>query len=350
MAGILAIASCQDEEVNVQTDEPSLVDKVQVVQITNDKQIIPMNATTRSTDVSELALKFNSEDDYQATMSKIAQMDDKEKISFIESYGFTSLQKLAVIADAELEEIGSTASSETDFRNKYAIYVKKYSKYLVTNEYDPKDLSLYVPDGDKPSTYLINKNQNVVIGNEIKKISILNTMSSSDKSLYTTLTSSGDKTTEQNFKHKEHGKKTIYSVELLQNTLLEVHVGFQKKMWYGWKRDNARDAYYHIEASPFTYNYWLGVVGTSIQYQINVPCPDIYYFKTPGTINYKTGYITGGSKVLTGKLYVWNDYNVGTDSVMYNRVVINRTCVKRKMLKCDKKNAYIGEFKLDYIW
>ena len=91
----------------------------------------------------------------------------------------------------ELDEIGAVATSEADFRKRYAQYVEKYSEKLITNKYDVEDLTLYVPDGDNLSTYLINENKKVVIGNEVKEISLNNDMSSSEKAVFAADTRAG---------------------------------------------------------------------------------------------------------------------------------------------------------------
>lgn len=345
---LLATISCQEEEINTQIGTSiSQPQNLQVVQITNQGEIIPINGTiTRSAVEGELALQFISESDYQSTMTKISHMTTKERLTYVDN--FTSLQKLADEADKELDEIGEAATSEADFRKKYAQYVEKYSGKLITNKYDAEDLTLYVPDGDNLSTYLINENKKVVIGNEVKEISLNNDMSNSEKAVFAAKSVSNE-ASGQNI----HGKqKTTYSVTLRQNTMLNVHIGFQKKLWYGWRRDNHRDAYYHLDASPFQYNYWLRPEGKDAPLlQKDITCPDLYFFTNEGTVDYESGYIVGGSKVLTGTLYVWTDYTVEANKKRYNQVVKKyQMFMNEEMPICDKAKAYTLNFTVNYLW
>ena len=343
---LLANMSCQEEEINTQIGS-STPQNLQIVQITNQGEIIPINGTTtRSAVEGELALQFISESDYQSTITEISHMTAKERLAYVDN--FTSLQKIADEADKELDEIGAAATSEADFRKKYAQYVEKYSGKLITNKYDAEDLTLYVPDGDNLSTYLINENKKVVIGNEVKEISLNNDMSDSEKAVFTTKAISNEASGKN-----IHGKqKTTYGVTLKQNTMLNIHIGFQKKLWYGWKRDNHRDAYYYFDASPFQYNYWLKPDAKDAPLlQRNITCPDIYFFENEGTIDYESGYIVGGSKVLTGKLYVWTDYTVETSTKRYKQVVKKyKMFLNEEMPICDKNKAYTLDFTLNYLW
>ena len=82
-----------------------------------------MEHTTRSSVEGELALQFISESDYQSTITEISHMTAKERLEYVDN--FISLQKLANEADMELDEIGAVATSEADFRKKYAQYDRK---------------------------------------------------------------------------------------------------------------------------------------------------------------------------------------------------------------------------------
>lgn len=231
----LVAMSCQDEAANLKIDNPSQhPQKFQVVQITDQGEIIPTgNSKTRSSEQGETALQFTTEADYQLCLTEISNMSAKERLAFVNSNDFISLQELAVIADDELEMIGNEATSESDFKAKYSKYVEKYKGLLITNQYDDEDLSLYVPDGDNISTYFINSNRKVVIGNKVKEISISDDMSVSDKAIYAYTPLAGETNIFhfQNFIRDE--KKTTGRVELLSSTGIDVHVGCQKKMWYG---------------------------------------------------------------------------------------------------------------------
>lgn len=348
----LAIISCQQEELLPGSEANSNSNRIELVQIIDGTGFAQVdNSSTRSVNEKNLALKFDSEATYQSFLKDLKEKSHKERMEYVKSYGLTSLQELAVTADNELEEFGSTATSEADFRTKYEKYKEKYEGILVSNKYDSEDLSLYVPDGDNLSTYVLNANHAIVVGNEVKNISINNDMGASDKMAFASTFSTREVTSTMGDQKIVGKKKTTYGVDLQQNTMLRVHVGCQKKLWYGWKTDNARDIYYHLEASPFTYSYWLKPAGAGApSYQVDTPCPDIYYFSRPGHIDYESGYITGGSKVLTGILYVWTDQLVESALVKYSRVVKDNQCNAAEMNKCDKSKAYTVEFTVNYLW
>lgn len=348
----LAIISCQQEELLPSSEETSNSNKIELVRIINDMNFEQMGSlSTRGVSENNLALKFDSEVTYQSFLKGLKKKSHKERMEYVKSYGLTSLQELAVIADNELEELGSTATSEADFRTKYDKYKEKYEGILIPNKYDSEDLSLYVPDGDNLSTYVLSANHAIVVGNEVKNISINNDMGASDKMVFASTYSTRGATSTMGDQKIVNNKKTTYGVNLQQNTLLRVHVGCQKKMWYGWKTDNGRDIYYHLDASPFTYSYWLKPLAPDApSIQMNTACPDIYYFSRPGHIDYDSGYITGGSKVLTGTLYVWTDILVDSETVHYNRVVKDNQCKEAEMHKCDRSEAYKIEFTVNYLW
>ena len=353
MAASLLVLSCQQEELSVPTAENSENYEVRLVGIIDGTPVAEVSADTRSnTENKELALQFPSETGYQAFLEKLKAKSHQERIELTNNLGLTSLQEIANIADIELETIGKEATSESDFRNKYEQYVEKYNGILISNPYDASDLSLYVPDGENLATYTINENGLIAIGNEIRKIELTNDLSPKDKSLYLASTAvARDKTDFAGSSHEVNGKKTIYSVQLMQNICLNVHIGFQKKMWYGWKRDNARDAYYFLDvSSPFQYTYWLTPVGAGApSIQTNIPCPDMYFFSTPGTIDYSTGYFLNNCRYVQGKLYVWTDQTAETDMVQCNAVVDNVYKIQ-EIRRCDRNKAYTLDFYVDYLY
>jgi len=342
-AASLAMVSCQNEDLV--TENASVENaKVQLVQVTDNGQIIPTNNVARAIGNGEsYALQFDSKATYDATIKQLETMSAKEKLSFAESYGLHSLQQLAIVADEELEQIGAEASSEADFRKKYEAYKAKYTNILISNPYDSSDLSLYVPDGNNVLTYLIGENAKIVIGNEIDTILLSQDMANSDKLSFAPKAQTLADENLNGFYVRDGSKKTNCEVTLDPRTLfVNVHVGLQKKMWYGWKRDNHRDVYYHIELTNFTYNYW-----ADGNRQINIGCPDLYVFKETGSIDYKTGYLTGGSKTLGGMIYVWTDMTAGSETKIFNYVVADNV-VKRGEVwpKCDRASSYSSKISL----
>lgn len=110
----------------------------------------------------------------------------------------------------------------------------------------------------------------------------------------------------------------------------------------GGKRDDHRDLYYHIELSNFTYNYW-----ADGNRQVNISCPDLYVFKSTGKVDYKTGYLTGGARNLSGRIYVWTDMSAGSTSATFNTVIIDNVLKRSEILpKCDRAAAYWTDIKL----
>lgn len=345
----LVAMSCQDETANLQIDSPSSQpQKFQVVQITDQGEIISTdNSKTRSGVQGETALQFATETDYQLCLAEISNMSAKERLAFVDSNDFISLQELAVIADDELEMIGDEATSESDFRTKYAQYVEKYKGLLITNQHDEEDLSLYVPDGDNVSTYFINSNRKVVIGNKVKEISINNDMSASDKAVYAYNPLAG----ETNTFHFQHfirdEKKTTGRVELRNTSEIFVHVGCQKKRWYGWKRDDHRDIYFQLAASPMYFT--LPDAGGN---PYNLDNVQFHAFRSVGEINWKTGGLKSGSATLTGSIYVWTDITANnSEQVSYKFVYADYEDPRKRygthvFPKLDKNNAYGGSFTL----
>lgn len=352
---LLANISCQEEEINTQIGSSIPLSKnLQVVQITNQGEIIPINGTTtRSAVEGELALQFISESDYQSTITEISHMTAKERLTYVAN--FTSLQKLANEADKELDEIGEVATNEADFRKKYAQYVEKYSGKLITNKYDAEDLTLYVPDGDNLSTYLINENKKVVIGNEVKEISLNNDISDSEKAVFAvneteSIAPMAVYPSKYTFKETVGSKKTTGSVEILASSCIETHVGCQKKMWYGWKRDNAREVYFQLNASPMYYTY-LGPYASTGQPPIRVNYIQFFVFENNGNITYPTGGMSPGTTILSGNLKVWTDMTVESTTTSYTNVYMHKehNLGTYTLPTCNPAKAYGGDFTLEYV-
>lgn len=311
----LAMISCQNEDLvteNVSVENA----KVQLVQVTDNGQMLPVGnlARTVNSDASYV-LQFDSKSTYDVIIKQLGKMSSKEKLAFAESYGLHSLQQLAIVADEELEQIGAEASSEADFREKYEAYKAKYTNILISNPYDSSDLSLYVPDGDKLSTYLINSNCMVAIGDKLEKIRLQDDMSASDKSAFVSdiptpvaLALADDikwYTNKFNEKYYDGKKKLNFelSVQNPSDYTMNVHMGAQKSMWYGWKRDSAREFYYESYLENFVY----------LMYANNhiavAPRAERYCHKDCGgkfdVVLGKRGTFT--NQPIAGKMFVWTD-------------------------------------------
>lgn len=180
-----ALFSCTQDEVVNEKVNASAGNFIQLVVITDNNEIIPVSETRNETAFNpSYALKFASERDYQETLQRIKGMSMEERLAFADSLGLTSLSKLLTIADDELAEIDSLATSEADFKTKYKEYQKKYSKYFVFNDVDLEDASPYIPDGDEYASYLVGINHSVVIGDKVNKIVYSDQMSPMDKALF----------------------------------------------------------------------------------------------------------------------------------------------------------------------
>lgn len=234
----LAFIACQNEDVTTQISGDNAADtKIQLVELIDGNQVVPVVKGARSANMdADYALKFDSKATYNATLEQLEKMSTEERLAFIKDYGLQSLQELAQVADKELETIAKGASDETDFRVKYERYRAKYDGILIPNQYDSEDLSLYVPDGDNMSTYLTGKNNIIVIGNQISNILLSQDLSNSDKAVFVPKVQSRASGDLNGFQVKNGSKKTTCSISLSTNLLVNVHVGFQKKMWYGWKK------------------------------------------------------------------------------------------------------------------
>ena len=101
--------SCQNEDL-VTKGAGAVNAKIQLVQVTDNGQFIPVSDGARSVDAeASYALQFDSKMTYDAAIKQLETMSDEEKLAFAERYGLQSLQQLAVVADEELEQIGAEA-------------------------------------------------------------------------------------------------------------------------------------------------------------------------------------------------------------------------------------------------
>lgn len=344
LAPMLGFLSCQNEEITF--NETNITDTnstIQLVTIDGDKMHLVENSRNIPENISNIALKFENYSVYETTLQKLKGMTETERINYIQQLGLISLQSIAQQADLELDKIGEKAKNESQFKILYKDYLTKYEGILIQNEYDHTDLSLYVPDGDNLNTYLMGPISKIVIGNKIKTIPLTQDMSNSDKVLFTprfsptTTRSSADV---NGFQQILNGsKKTTCSVYLEQPSLfITVSIGIQKKMWYGWKRDNNRDIYYEISLTPFVYNYW-GPYGN----QINISKPSLYVFRQTGKIDYKTGYylVTNPKKPLVGNIWVWHDILLnGASQKTYKSVVIDSNLQEITLPECIHNDDY----------
>lgn len=341
----LAIISCQQEELAINSIEEPELNQIQLVEIVNGTEIIPANdVTTRNVSSQNLALQFNSEATYQSFLKELKAMTHKDRINTIKAYGLTSLQELANIADKELEEIWNANDNETDFKKAYEKYKQKYNGVLVSNTYDPTDCTLYVPSGDNPATYVVNKEHAIVIGNKIEKISISNDMGQTEKLLFSERSNARDASNTYSFKKEVNKKKTVVSVTLNANSGVQFHVGYQKKKALWWKRDNDRETYLKFNASYSNFYYtYQGSYGQLIRgSQV-----DLFTWANQGVVDYWIGGLQPGKTSLSATLYLWTDETRENEKATYKNYVRNGVIENNvEDVKCDVNKAYGGSFTL----
>lgn len=316
-----AMISCQEDELVNEKVNSGENNSVQLVEIIGDGEVVPVTRNSGETD-GNYALKFVSEKAYQETVAKLKQMNETERLAFTSSLGLTSLQNLLSIADDELETIGAKATDETDFRVKYEAYKEKYSEYFIFNSVDDLDLSPYMPDGDEIPSYLVGENHIMVIGDKIEEVNFIRRMGESDsllfasgieaKSVVTTRSLPDEaKWPENDFiEYPFDGKKTTFSFTPIGITKeFKLHLGAQKKMWYGWKKDPKRDFYLKFGVSSFQY-VDVGIAGQPVW--SNSPQYIYSFLGAKGKVNVTIGRVTGGH--VKGKAYVWTDQTIEKDA------------------------------------
>lgn len=328
--------SCQNEEIDVKKNsDTNDLTGIELVYVPSESSVdIDVRSSASN---KKYALKFDTEAIFSNTLEILNNMNDSERLAFAKKYGLISLQEIAKEADIELEIIGKEATNESDFKDKYEKYINKYKGILISNPYDNTDLSLYVPDCDNIFTYLTGESGIIIVGNTVKKDLYSNKIGESDRFAFNVMVQSrATSNLSEGFQKKDGSKKTICNVSLDPNTLfVNVHIGLQKKMWYGWKRDDNRDIYYHIELSNFVYNFW-GRYGN----QINIGCPNFYVFNGTGKVDYKTGYMLANTTNLSGIIRVWTDRMVGTTKVEYKGVVVDSEYKTITLPQLINNNAY----------
>lgn len=329
---VVLLAACQKEEESSVAGTYSF----RVVSIGEHGEFTPLTRTSHSdlSDQNQLSLQFSSVDEYQKFLSNFSSLNSEERIKLTDGLGFVSLEKLFILADEELEQIGETAVSEADFRSKYDQYKNKYSQYFIFNDEDLTDLSPYIPEcGNDIDAFLVGINQTVVVGNEVRKISFSRQMREEDRLLSdknlpeynagAVLTRAGDSDLPLNgFTVTVGSKKTIFKASTKKGTLtlgnttyngtgLWFHFEARKKMWYGWKSDPARD---------FAFSFAPSASG-------------LYLSKSKGKADYRVRFIQNSPTLtpISGIAYVWTDQTVdvpGSDHVYPSFAV------------CDNNKAY----------
>lgn len=316
------LCACQDDQIVDQKVSLDHSNTIQLVEITDNNEVIPVTSTRGNVgSASNLALRFASETDYLAALRDIEGRDISGKLRFADSLGLTSMQKLLQLADDELESIGANALNESDFRNKYNAYKEKYSKYFVFNQVDKSDLSAYMPAGDEKASFVVGIGHKVVVGNRVERIDFHQRMSVEDSLLFANSPSKAAQPFTRALKLEAewpvnsfnerpfNGKKTVFNFRPTSGREFEIHLGAQKKMWYGWKKDPARDFYLKFSVSNFQY-----VVAGAGGHPVWTSSPEYIYsfLGAKGKVNMTIGRGLGGN--IEGKAYVWTDQTIEKDA------------------------------------
>lgn len=180
---LITLHSCsQDELESTPINEPQDIKVVHII----DGNVSTASTRTNDANYATMALQFNSEAEVQKLLDDLEEMSIDERLKFTDSLGFISLEKLLRIADEELDSLGASATSESDFRVKHAAYKEKYSNFFIFNNQQEDDLSPYIPTSEEGDIYafLVGENRKIVIGNVIYDITFSDTMREEDALLY----------------------------------------------------------------------------------------------------------------------------------------------------------------------
>ena len=284
------------------------------------------------------ALKFKDYTHYQQWVYKMEELTPAQRDSVNRKLGFVSIDSLLITADTELDSIGMVANSEEEFRKMYAEYVAKYRSCFVFNTDDPEDLSAYIPasDNENIDRYLYGRIMKVVIKGKVINSPFYDKMNSIDKLIYGNASNNyksfaqtmrrlpSENTWPINNMIKIVGhKKTIFSARLNGDDVI-FHLGAQKKMWYGWKRDNDREFYFTMEDfcginEPVYANGELRPTHFVADLDTHV---DYYHFwgMKNGDRDFRMGTkrplpsaCSTDHEPITGKIFIWTDMTIDHD-------------------------------------
>lgn len=254
------------------------------------------------------ALKFENEEALSKYCKAMDSMSLEERVNLSVQLGVQTLGVLEIIANNELDSIGSISKTEPEFKLKYDLLVKKYDGILLCNYIDPTDLNFYASEGEgsmKNIKYFANSKGEYVVGDVVQKLDItilprfIEIISSVD-----------DVTDDENlptntvtFSPAEN-KKVKFLIEKVSNDI-NVAMYVKKKMWHGWIDDKYRWLLFEPQLKNYT--------------QALAPSDNIYWYKGMPNI-YQT--IGKGLPLETpaatppkvnGKVYIWTDYSFEFD-------------------------------------
>ncbi len=319
---ILAVCSCSDEIKNLTEQTMPSVSTVNIINGTIVNELYRGTGETKT-------LAFRDNAAFESFKITISQMNEEDRCQYVSKYGIVSVYNLSKKADDELEEIGATSKNEKEFAQAYDALKSNYDGTLVSNAKDLSDLNLYVPasDDDEIYPFITGKNHKIVIGKEIIDLKFYDRVNKSDSLTFintahqSNMRRSRPTENEANwnvnwFIESDDGKKVAFNA-YIDGDHVTFHFGAQKKMWYGWKRDNNRQLYFRLfELSGMTFDRFSAEL-------MEMNNPDKTYwlgeYKRFGSIDLNVGnWINQGAPSMnscnvTGKIYVWTDMTVDKD-------------------------------------
>ncbi len=327
--------ACNEGGFNLEPNEPSLQNEVSTVYV-NGYQI--NKSRTRANAEDQPALRFKDYNALEKFKAELNEIPDSAKIAVINKYGITSLHNIALIADSELEDIGNSANSEPEFRKLYKQYKSKYERWLIPNEIDTTDLTLYVPDEDNLMSYIANSNMVYVVGDKVLTVSLDKSLSESMTRLSKASVNSSATPTNTSVFSPKKGKK-IYFDAYMTNIRMKVKMHCTKKMWYGWKNDPHRSYYFD---SYLSQNFVYLGIGQYGQEAIAPRLPRYVFNKNVSNgFDIILGKTNGG--VISGEIYTWTDRTSEHDA---NGNDITETIQGIVVPKCLKSKAHIIKINL----
>jgi hypothetical protein len=370
---LCSLFSCSSDDIENISNNSGNEEIIKVAYIDDNGNI------TNSGEVKNQVLCFASEAKYNEFVNNLKNLSNENKENTFKELGFTNLKEIVKIADAELDSIGETSNSETEFRNKYNSYVSKYANVLTTNKYDSLDLSLYVPTSadEEVDPYIVGASKTIVINGNARKINFHNDMNSKDKKMYgtkdnvqvlspeingndnTLITRSDDRLPWSipympwNIKGEgknginspwlDCGIKVIFSCNVIRIApaagIVEFHFGAQKKMWYGSKRTNREIYFMPINISGFNINTGTQTTSNKNSYIIKAnnnsdlygltckSCEKDRKFCNIGSEEFPVGYLNttpglgGVSYKISGAIVIW--IMCHGEKYTYNNVTLN---------------------------
>lgn len=323
-------SSCSDEKS--ESIVPSSGNLPQVVTIRSNNKV-----TRTSNVVSKVkVLSFSNEVDFDNFVKLLKSETPQQRAKCIESLGFECLAAINESADKELDEIGAESTSEDVFRTKYEAYKNKYAGILVPNNFDSTDLSLYLPETKDTAVapYLVGKCNKVFIAGKLCEIPFLNQMNEKDRKIFAVnypeyafskMTRIFEKDYENkdawpvnSFKQMDGGKKTIFNCKIENNKII-FYFGFQKKMWYGYKRDYM-SCFFRLANMKGLTNVGNPAVGQTLYHPSTCFWGAIGNYMAFGTAEVSFGDVVINPAPIkdaynvTGEIYVWNEKMMDKDS------------------------------------